>query len=110
MRITKPSIVKPCQLALAIIGTLLFLNSANAFEAYIDEWMPHSDVAYESVVSDFWAQNQPLRSKAEVVSEVKQRYQARVLKIRLNQSRTAYKVRVLLPNGKVKEVRVRATR
>lgn len=50
-----------------------------------------------------------LRSKSDVVREVKQRYNAQVLKIKLNQNGSAYRVRILLPSGRVKEVSVSAS-
>lgn len=51
-----------------------------------------------------------LRSKSEVVREVKQRYNAEVLKISLNSKGTAYIVRVLMPDGRVRQITVSATR
>ncbi len=54
--------------------------------------------------------NSQLRSRSEVVREVKRQYNAEVLKIRLNQQRTAYKVRILMPSGRVREVSVSARR
>ncbi|MCH2191616.1 MAG: hypothetical protein MK188_11890 [Gammaproteobacteria bacterium] len=51
-----------------------------------------------------------LRSKSEVVREVKQRYNAEVLKISLNKQRATYQVRILLPNGRVKQISVNAKR
>jgi len=65
--------------------------------------------------TDRFAQNQRnsdyrLRSKSEVVREVKQRYNAEVLKISLNQQRATYQVRILLPNGRVKQISVSARR
>ena len=51
-----------------------------------------------------------IRSQSEVVREVKQRYDAQVLKITLNAQRSAYRVRILLPNGRVREVSVSARR
>ena len=49
-----------------------------------------------------------MRSRSEVVQEVKRRYNAEVLKISLNQSRSSYNVRVLMPNGKVRNLKVSA--
>ncbi len=49
-----------------------------------------------------------VRSRSEVVREVKRRYNAEVLKVTLNKSRTAYKVRILMPNGRVREISVSA--
>ena len=50
------------------------------------------------------------RSKGEVVEEVKNRYNARVLKISLNEARAVYNVRVLMPSGKIKNIKVNARR
>ncbi len=51
-----------------------------------------------------------IRSKSEVVREIKQRYNANVLKISLNSKGTAYNVRVLMPNGRVRQITVSALR
>ena len=52
--------------------------------------------------------NQSLRSKSEVMQEVKKRYNGQVVKMSLNERTATYSVRVLLPNGKVKNVSVSA--
>jgi len=52
-------------------------------------------------------QNQ-FRSRSDVMSEVKQRYNAKVLKISLNEKSGTYSVRVLMPNGKVRSLQVSA--
>ena len=59
-----------------------------------------------------YAQNKerPVRPRSEVMQEVKQRYNAKVLKISLNQRRDTYNVRVLMPNGKVRSLKVSALR
>lgn len=59
-----------------------------------------------------WAQREQnnFRSKADVIKEVKSRYQAKVLKVTLNERRATYTVRVLLPNGKIKTLRISALR
>jgi len=51
-----------------------------------------------------------LRSRSEVVSEVKQRYKAKVLKVALNKQKTKYNVRVLMPSGKVRNLEINARR
>ncbi|MBX2847627.1 MAG: hypothetical protein KTR16_04855 [Acidiferrobacterales bacterium] len=51
-----------------------------------------------------------LKSKNEVMQEVKSRYNGRVVKISLNERSQTYSVRVLLPNGKVKNLSVSAKR
>ncbi|MEM7361143.1 MAG: hypothetical protein AAF431_18795 [Pseudomonadota bacterium] len=59
-----------------------------------------------------WVQNNRgnFRSKAEVVREVKRRYNAKVLKISLNEQRAVYNVRMLMPSGKVRNIQVSARR
>ena len=49
-----------------------------------------------------------LKSKSEVMREVKRRYNGQVVKISLNDRTQTYSVRVLLPNGKVKNLTVSA--
>lgn len=49
-----------------------------------------------------------LKSRSEVVREVKRRYNARVIKISLNGAKTMYRVRILLPSGKVRNISVNA--
>ncbi len=51
---------------------------------------------------------QGLKSQAEVIAAVKSQYDGRVLKITLNEKKTSYSVRVLLPTGKVKNLEVNA--
>lgn len=62
--------------------------------------------------SDRWMANDSsnLRSKSEVVREVKRRYDATVLKISLNRAKSVYRVRILLPSGKVRNITVNAKR
>jgi len=55
-----------------------------------------------------YAQNNKVRSRSEVMNEVKQRYNAKVLKISLNEQAGVYNVRVLMPNGKVRSIQVSA--
>ena len=56
------------------------------------------------------AEKNDFRPKSEVVREVKRRYDARVLKISLNEKRGVYRVRILMPNGKVRNLTVNARR
>ena len=71
---------------------------------------PKLAIEYQS--NKVYAQNssRQFRSEGEVVREVKRNYQAKVLKIRLNEKRGVYLVRVLLPSGKVKSITVNARR
>jgi len=50
-----------------------------------------------------------VRSRSDVVNEVKRQYNAKVLKITLNSKGTAYKVRILMPNGRVRDITVSAS-
>jgi len=54
--------------------------------------------------------SQSLRTKSEVMQEVKKQYNGMVLKMSLNQSAEMYSVRVLLPSGKIKNISVSAVR
>lgn len=56
------------------------------------------------------SQAQSLKSRSEVVSEVKRTYGGEVLKVVLNQKRKVYQVRVLMPDGRVRMVTVSAER
>lgn len=57
------------------------------------------------------SQKKKVRSRSDAIREVKSRYNnAEVLRIKLNEKSMVYQVRVLMPNGKVKNVTVSATR
>jgi uncharacterized membrane protein YkoI len=51
-----------------------------------------------------------LRSRSDVMQEVKRRYNAEVVKISLDERRQVYRVRVLMPNGKVRNLTISARR
>lgn len=51
-----------------------------------------------------------LRSRSDVMREVKKRYNAEILRISLSQNGRFYVVRMLMPNGKVRSVQVNAIR
>jgi uncharacterized membrane protein YkoI len=51
-----------------------------------------------------------LRSRSDVIQEVKRRYNAEVLKISLDENKQVYRVRVLMPNGKVRNLQISAQR
>ena len=55
-------------------------------------------------------ENANLRSRSDVMQEVKRRYNAEVLKITLDQRQQIYRVRVLMPNGKVRNLQISARR
>ena len=52
-----------------------------------------------------YAQNKQ-RSRSDVMSEVKRRYNAKVLKISYNEKAGVYNVRMLMPSGKVRSIQV----
>lgn len=56
------------------------------------------------------AKSGAIKSRSEVVNEVKRSYgrNVEVLKISLNSSKSSYQVRILMPDGKVKSVSVNA--
>lgn len=56
------------------------------------------------------AQSDGIRSRSEVIREVKQRYNAEILRIELDEKRKVYKVRILMPNGKVRNITISARR
>jgi uncharacterized membrane protein YkoI len=51
-----------------------------------------------------------LRSRSDVMQEVKRRYNAEILKISLDERQQVYRVRVLMPNGKVRNLTISARR
>lgn len=57
-----------------------------------------------------YAQSGNVRSESDIIREVKQRYNAEVLRISYNAKAKAYKVRVLMPNGKVRNLTISARR
>lgn len=95
---------------------LLVPGSATASSVYGEPYQSirqSSEQLLETVVQPRrLAQNKrsELRSRSEVVEEVKRRYNARVLRISLNRQQEIYDVRVLMPNGKVKNIKMSATR
>ena len=99
------------KLKLLIISLLaLFVSGiGNSFAAnYGHSYAPHSHSKQSSYKSQRYAQNNNVRSRSEVMQEVKQRYNAKVLKISLNEKAGVYKVRMLMPNGKVRSIQVSA--
>jgi len=93
------------------IASLAVTNNASAFER-TDRYssMPNSSKSSVRGLNSYAQRSQrgKVRSRSEVMREVKQRYQAEVLRIKLNERRMVYEVRVLLPNGKVKNITVGA--
>ncbi len=81
-----------------------FLNSSRQYNSKLN--------ANTALKSMSWAQSSQARfiSKSDVVRSVKKRYNARVLKITLNEARAMYQVRVLMPSGKIKNINISARR
>ena len=50
-----------------------------------------------------------LKSHEDIMREVKQRYDAKVIKIKLSSDQRHYRVRILQANGKVQTVKITAT-
>lgn len=73
-------------------------NSVSTSQAVIRPWL-----------SPQLAQREQ-RSRSDVMSDVKKRFNAKVLKISLNAQTNTYNVRILLPNGKVRNVKMSAER
>jgi uncharacterized membrane protein YkoI len=67
-----------------------------------------SEVIWSNTISQNRSGN--IRSRSEVIREVKNRYDAEVLRISLSKNGRHYNVRVLMPNGKVKNIQVNAER
>ncbi len=112
-------------LSTAALCGLLLCSSVEAFETEVTvleslDWAERasglSSPNGSSIVEHSYAQSQQRapqkvrRSQSEVVRQVKRQYNAEVLKISMNQSGSAYRVRILMPNGRVREVSVSAYR
>jgi uncharacterized membrane protein YkoI len=103
------------RLLLTIALHFVVVNGAYAFD-YSSALEQPSGAADSLNVSQFsdleYSQNDSanLRSRSEVVQEVKRRYNAEVLKISLDKSQQVYRVRVLMPGGKVRNLQVSARR
>ena len=67
-----------------------------------------SELSWQKDVSQ--NQRNQLRSRNDVIREIKSRYNAEVLKISLSQNALFYNVRVLMPSGKVRNIQVNAER
>lgn len=102
--------------AFAINSNALHSSTANSSLETVgskDHFYRSRDDSYDSVLQPLrHAQSnrssKNLRSKSEVMQEVKQRYNGKVVKISLNERTYMYNVRVLLPSGKVKNLSISA--
>jgi len=77
-----------------------------AHNKYLNSKQSYSKQLNYKRKNDF-AQKQ-YRSRSSVIEEVKNRYNAKVLKISLNEKAGVYHVRVLMPNGKVRSLQISA--
>ena len=121
MKITLNNLCKRLLVTFVVVSGVLFASVASALS-------PDQHRSSHSVRSDFrkvpdndfravikpqrWVRDEQgnRRSKADVVQHVKQRYNATVLKISLNEKRQVYNVRVLMPGGKIRNIQVSAHR
>lgn len=95
-------------LFLAITLQFAATSGAHAFESAI-----RGDLGYGTTLNTYQlSQNGRgnLRSRSDVIQEVKQRYNAEILKISLDDRKQVYRVRVLMPNGKVRNLQISARR
>ena len=103
-------------LCLVFIFALIFVADVSAAYTSIkssevgdQHWLTiqtDRDAGASKIVHRQYAQSSK-RSKSDVIKEVKGRYKgAKILRIKLDSSGAQYKVRVLLPSGKVRNVSV----
>ena len=101
---------------LLLTALALFVSSAGTAYAYDGSrsYNKHSSASYSNKYSktskasyktNRYAHSN-VRSRSDVMREVKERYNAKVLKISLNEKSGVYNVRVLMPNGKVRSLQV----
>ena len=57
-----------------------------------------------------YSQKDNFRSRDDVIREVKRRHNCEILKVSLDERKQQYKVRVLMPNGKVRNLKISARR
>ena len=89
-----------------------FYNSSskeNTYNAARDHSL-HSGYVFDESIRRADNRQGHIRSRSEVVNQVKQRYNAKVIKISLNKAQAVYRVRILLPNGKIRNINVSAHR
>lgn len=103
--VTPAAAVKP------VIGFNLSSNApSNARLPQIEEYLLEEPVGVADVPVMQLAQSGSIKSRSEVVSEVKRSYgsDVEVLKVSLSGDKSRYQVRILMPDGKVKSVSVSA--
>ena len=104
-------------LCLSIFISLAVMASA---EANISKHALYEQIYSSALIADYtdshqsfpsprYAQSSNFRSKSEVISEVKRKNKgAKILRIRLDAASGKYKVRILMPSGKVRSIQVSA--
>lgn len=104
------------RLLLTIVLQLAAVNGASAFandRGYSSRGViEHNSGASQLVIYQL-SQNEgsKLRSRSDVIEEVKERYsRCEILKISLDERKQMYRVRVLMPNGKVRNLKISARR
>ena len=103
------------RLLLILVLQFAAANGAQAFD-YGSAQRQEFNVLHATNASQFgtldYVQNSTdnLRSRSDVMQEVKRRYNAEVLKISLDERQQVYRVRVLMPNGKVRNLTISARR
>lgn len=79
----------------------------HSYKKYSSNKQPYSKKTSDYQQRQDYAQKQ-YRSRSSVIAEVKSRYNAKVLKISLNEKSGIYYVRVLMPNGKIRSLQINA--
>ncbi len=106
-----------------MVGSCLHFSTASALERdgrrgsawdelrSVEQYDPVNAIRSSPQI-DRWVKNdrKSYRSRSEVINEVKRRYDATVLKIRFNEQRAVYNVRILMPSGKIRSIQVSAVR
>ena len=102
------------------IGADQRVKAASAYSGAVNLFEPSATLpigqqirsAPNLVQKSNWAKNDKanFRSKSDVVQALKRQHNAKVLKITLNEQRAVYRVRLLMPSGKIRDIQVSARR
>ena len=106
------------RLSFVLLLQLVLANNAYAFgrdgsqQAIDGSYISTPFAKKNSAISRQYSQsgNKSLKSRSDVIQEVKRKYKAEVLKISLNERKQVYDVRVLMKNGKVRNLQIAARR
>ena len=94
-------------LLLCVSSSVFALNASNSVSQKNDERLQSVIQPLMYAQSDSRSSTQSgssYRSKSEVMQQVKNQYNGKVIRISLNERSATYSVRVLLPSGKVKSL------